>query len=98
MNNGVSKKLCITAASILAIVQLAEGANDKWPYAIVSEGIMQEFSLIEAVLNCQFDALLPGDYQLFHTHQEKFGAVSFRPLRMYDYPNEKALYIVLPEP
>ena len=32
---GVSKKLFITVVCIQAIVQLADGAEDKWPYAIV---------------------------------------------------------------
>ncbi|KKK73872.1 hypothetical protein LCGC14_2889460 [marine sediment metagenome] len=34
-DNGVSKKLCITAAGIIAVTQLADGAENKWPYAIV---------------------------------------------------------------
>ena len=33
--NGVSKKLCMTAVSIAAIVALSDGAPDKLPYAIV---------------------------------------------------------------
>ena len=34
-DNGVSKKLCITGAGIIAITQLSEGAVDKMPYAII---------------------------------------------------------------
>lgn len=33
--NGVSKKLCITAAGIVAVTQLAGGAVNKWPYAVL---------------------------------------------------------------
>ena len=47
MNNGVSKKLCITAASILAIVQLAEGAADKWPYAVVVGCICVTYKIVQ---------------------------------------------------
>ena len=35
MSNGVSKKLCITAISIGLIMQMANGAEDKLPYAII---------------------------------------------------------------
>ncbi len=47
MNNGVSKKLCITAISITAIVQLADGAEDKWPYAIVIGCICIAYKLVQ---------------------------------------------------
>lgn len=33
--NGVSKKLCMTAAGIVAVTQLADGAADKMPFAII---------------------------------------------------------------
>ena len=34
-DNGVSKKLCITAAGIVAVVGMSDGAVNKWPYAIL---------------------------------------------------------------
>ncbi len=47
MDNGVSKKLCITAASILAIVQLAGDAEDKWPYAVVIGCICVTYKIVQ---------------------------------------------------
>jgi hypothetical protein len=47
MDNGVSKKVCITAASILAITQLAQDAPDKIPYAIVVGVICVVYKLVQ---------------------------------------------------
>jgi len=33
--NGVSKKLCVTAVSISAVVNMAQGCKSPWPYAVV---------------------------------------------------------------
>ena len=33
--NGVSKKLCVTAVSISAVVNMAQGCKDPWPYAVI---------------------------------------------------------------
>jgi len=51
MNNGVSKKLCITAASIIAITQLAEGAKDKWPYAIVIGCVCIAYKIVQGFID-----------------------------------------------
>ena len=49
--NGVSKKLCMTAAGIVAITQLADGATDKWPYAIVIGVICIVYKLVQGLLD-----------------------------------------------
>ena len=47
MNNGVSKKLCIAAISITAIVKLAEDAPNKLPYAIGVVAICIVYKVIQ---------------------------------------------------
>ncbi len=47
MPNGVSKKLCITAAGIVAITQLADGAENKWPYAVVIGVMCVAYKMIQ---------------------------------------------------
>ncbi len=47
--NGVSKKLCCTAAGIVAVVQLADGAADKWPYAIVIGVMCIVYKIVQAI-------------------------------------------------
>lgn len=49
--NGVSKKLCMTAVSIVAISQLAESATDKLPYAIVICVICIVYKLVQGILD-----------------------------------------------
>jgi len=50
-NNGVSKKLCMTAAGILAITQLAGDAPDKLPYAIIVGGICIVYKIVQGFLD-----------------------------------------------
>ena len=45
--NGVSKKLCMTAAAILAVTQLSDGAEDKLPYAIIVAAIVVIYKLVQ---------------------------------------------------
>lgn len=47
MNNGVSKKLCITAVGIAVVTQLAAGAEDKLPYAIVIGCMCITYKLVQ---------------------------------------------------
>lgn len=51
--NGVSKKLCVTAASIAAVVQLADGAPpaEKWKYAAVIGGLCVIYKIIQGILD-----------------------------------------------
>jgi len=49
--NGVSKKLCMTAAAILAITKFAEGDGEKWPYAIIIAAICVTYELIQGFLD-----------------------------------------------
>lgn len=51
MSNGVSKKLCITAAGILAVTELADGATEKWPYAIVIGVMCVVFKVIQGFID-----------------------------------------------
>ena len=51
MNNGVSKKLCMTAVSILAVVQLSDGAEDKLPYAIIIASICVVYKLVQGIID-----------------------------------------------
>lgn len=49
--NGVSKKLCMTAVSIVAITQLANDAHDKLPYAILIGAICVVYKIVQGVLD-----------------------------------------------
>lgn len=51
--NGVSKKLCITAASIAAVVQLGSGVPDteKWKFAAIVAGICVVYKVVQGVLD-----------------------------------------------
>ena len=49
--NGVSKKLCMTAVSVAAIVSLAEGAEDKLPYVIVIGVLCVIYEVAQAYLD-----------------------------------------------
>ena len=51
MKNGVSKKLCMTAATILAVTQLSEGAEDKLPYALIIAVICVVYKLIQGFID-----------------------------------------------
>ena len=45
--NGVSKKLCVTAASIVAITQLATDSSDKLSYAVVIGCICVVYEIVQ---------------------------------------------------
>ena len=45
--NGVSKKLCMTMAGIVAITQLADGAEDKYPYGIMIVVVCVVYKVIQ---------------------------------------------------
>ena len=47
MNNGISKKLCITAMSIGLIMSMSTGAQDKLPYAIIIGVICVVYKIIQ---------------------------------------------------
>jgi len=49
--NGVSKKLCITALSIGAIVQLSADAQDKLPYAVVIGAVCVIYKLVQGFID-----------------------------------------------
>jgi len=49
--NGVSKKLCMTAASIFLITKLAEGAEDKLPYALIVGAICVVYKLVQGFID-----------------------------------------------
>ncbi len=49
--NGVSKKLCITAAGILAVTQLAAGAENKIYYAIIIGAICIVYKAIQGFID-----------------------------------------------
>ena len=51
MSNGVSKKLCMTAASIFAISQLADGAPDKLPYAIIIASLCVVYKVVQGFID-----------------------------------------------
>lgn len=51
MNNGVSKKLCITAAGIAVVTQLATGAEDKLPYAIIIGCMCIAYKLVQGYID-----------------------------------------------
>ena len=51
MTNGVSKKLCMTAAGILAVASLAEGAKDKFAYAVIVCIIVVVYKLIQGFID-----------------------------------------------
>lgn len=45
--NGVSKKLCIAAMSIGAIVSMSDGADDTLPYALAVGAICVIYKLVQ---------------------------------------------------
>lgn len=45
--NGVSKKLCIAGISIFAVSALAEGAENKLPYALIIGGICVIYKFVQ---------------------------------------------------
>ncbi len=49
--NGVSKKLCMTAVSIAAVVTLAEDAPEKWKYAVIIAVICIVYKLVQGALD-----------------------------------------------
>lgn len=49
--NGVSKKLCITAGGILAVTQLADGAPDKWKYAVLITVMVGIYKIVQGVID-----------------------------------------------
>ena len=49
--NGVSKKLCMTAVSIVAISQLAAEAPDKLPYAVIIGVICIFYKVVQGFLD-----------------------------------------------
>lgn len=51
MTNGVSKKLCITAISIGAIVSMSNDAPDKLPYAIVIGAVCVIYKVVQGWLD-----------------------------------------------
>jgi hypothetical protein len=51
MNNGVSKKLCITLIGIQAIVQMAEGSPEKFKYAALVAGLIVIYKAVQAFLD-----------------------------------------------
>jgi len=53
--NGVSKKLFITVVAIQAVVGLSDGADDKWPYALVIGGIFFIYKITQGFLDWKHD-------------------------------------------
>ena len=51
MNNGVSKKLFITVVCVQAVVGLSDGADDKWPYALVVACIFAVYKIAQSILD-----------------------------------------------
>ncbi len=51
--NGVSKKLCITAASIAAVVQLSIDVEDgeKWKFALIIGGICVIYKIVQGFID-----------------------------------------------
>ncbi len=49
--NGVSKKLCMTMAGIVVVGQLADGAADKLPYAIIVGVVCVIYKVAQTVLD-----------------------------------------------
>lgn len=45
--NGVSKKLCVAAVSIGALVSMSDGAENKLPYAIAVTAICIVYKIIQ---------------------------------------------------
>lgn len=52
-DTGVSKKLCITAASIAAIVSLSSGvpATEKWKFAAAIAGLCIVYKLVQGFID-----------------------------------------------
>jgi len=50
-NNGVSKKLCITAMAMGLIMTMSDGAEDKLPYAIVIGSICIIYKIVQGFLD-----------------------------------------------
>ena len=49
--NGVSKKLCMTAAGILAVTQLADDTANKLPYAIIIGILCVVYELVQGFID-----------------------------------------------
>ena len=49
--NGVSKKLCMTMAGVVVIGQMAEGAQDKLPYAIIVGVVCVAYKIAQTALD-----------------------------------------------
>ena len=51
MDNGMSKKLCITIISIQAVIGLSDGSDEKMPYAVIICIIFGIYKGIQAFLD-----------------------------------------------
>ena len=49
--NGVSKKLCISIIGIQAIVQMANGAEDKFKFAILIAVVIAMYKVVQFMLD-----------------------------------------------
>ena len=51
MNNGVSKKLCLTIIAIQAIIQMSNGSEDKIYYALIIAGLVVVYKVVQALID-----------------------------------------------
>lgn len=55
MTNGVGRKFCITAVGIVLVGQLANGAENKWPYAVVICIMCITFKIVQGYIDSRKD-------------------------------------------